>query len=143
MMTLRTFHRSLLSALTASLVLVGTLSHALGAQTPPSSGLTLRGLDGREHRVTTSELAAMRRIDTTVTAHHVTGRFGGVRLGDLLAPADFDANYTDRVALLADRKDGAPLAAKDGPFHLIIPGEKRPARWVRQVVRIDVRRVTP
>jgi hypothetical protein len=56
----------------------------------------------------------------------------------LFALAEFDAGFTDRIALLADRKDGAALTAKDGPFQLIVPGEKRPARWVRQVRRIRV-----
>jgi hypothetical protein len=55
--------------------------------------------------------------------------------------ADFDPGYTDRIALLADQKDGAPLPATEGPYHLIVPSEKRPARWVRNVVRIEVRRV--
>ena len=56
----------------------------------------------------------------------------------LFALAEFDAGFTDRIALLADRKDGAALTAKDGPFQLIVPGEKRPVRWVRQVRRIRV-----
>jgi len=54
----------------------------------------------------------------------------------LFALAELDAGFTDKVVLLADRKDGAALSAKDGPFQLIVPDEKRPARWVRQVKRI-------
>jgi hypothetical protein len=142
--------------------------------TPISSSarLTLRGLDGRDHRVTDAELAALTRVDTTVSAHHVAGRYGGVLLGELLslvhaprgdslrgkglaiyvlvqgadgyrvvfALADFDPGFADRIALVADRKDGAPLPAAEGPYHLIVPGEKRPARWVRQVTRIELRR---
>lgn len=53
------------------------------------------------------------------------------------AVAELDTAFTDREVLLVDRKDGAPLVAKDGPFQLIVPGEKRPARWVRQVRRIS------
>jgi DMSO/TMAO reductase YedYZ molybdopterin-dependent catalytic subunit len=52
--------------------------------------------------------------------------------------AEFDAQFTDRVAILADRKDGAPLTGNAAPFQLIITGEKRPARWVRQVISIDL-----
>jgi hypothetical protein len=52
--------------------------------------------------------------------------------------AEFDPDFTDRVAILADRKDGAPLAGNAAPFQLILTDEKRPARWVRQVVSIDV-----
>lgn len=56
----------------------------------------------------------------------------------LFALAELDAGFTDKVVLLADRKDGAALSAKDGPFQLIVPDEKRPARWVRQVKRIRI-----
>ena len=57
----------------------------------------------------------------------------------IFALADFDAGFTDRVPILADTKDGEALPATEAPFHLIIPGEKRTARWARQVVRIEVR----
>ena len=33
-------------------------------------------------------------------------------------------------------RDGKPLDAKQGPLRLIVPDESRPARWIRQVVRI-------
>ena len=52
--------------------------------------------------------------------------------------AEADSGFTDRIILLADRKDGAPLSARDGAFQLIVPGEKRPGRWVRQVTRISL-----
>jgi hypothetical protein len=58
----------------------------------------------------------------------------------VLSPAEFDPAFSDRVAILADARDGSPLPADEGPYHLIIPDEKRPARWVRQVVRIEARR---
>ena len=54
--------------------------------------------------------------------------------------AELDSRFTDRVVLLADRKDGQPLPASEGPYRLIVPGEKRPARWARQVVRISLGR---
>lgn len=52
--------------------------------------------------------------------------------------AELDASFTDRVVLIADTRDGAPLAAAEGPFRLIVPGEKRDGRWVRQVTAIDI-----
>lgn len=54
------------------------------------------------------------------------------------ALAEFSPSFTDRVILLADTKDGKPLDAHDGPMQLVVPDEKRPARWVRQVSRISV-----
>ncbi len=41
--------------------------------------------------------------------------------------------------VLADRADGRPLRTDDGPFRLVVPGDLRPARSVRGVVRIEVR----
>ena len=53
--------------------------------------------------------------------------------------AEFDPAFTDRIAVLADRKNGNLLAGNEAPFQLVLTSEKRPARWVRQVVSIEVR----
>lgn len=37
--------------------------------------------------------------------------------------------------------DGQPLGGSAAPYQLILEGEKRPARWVQQVVSLEV--VTP
>ena len=55
--------------------------------------------------------------------------------------AEFDPAFTDRVGILADRKNGTPLGGNEAPFLLVLTGEKRPARWVRQVVSIEVQPV--
>ena len=52
--------------------------------------------------------------------------------------SELDTAYTDRVVLIADTRDGVALPAREGPFRLVVPGEKRAARWVRQVTAIDV-----
>jgi DMSO/TMAO reductase YedYZ molybdopterin-dependent catalytic subunit len=54
--------------------------------------------------------------------------------------AELNPELTDRVVLLADTKDGQPLSAREGPFRIVAPGEKRPARWVRQVTVLTVRK---
>ncbi|HUQ81381.1 MAG TPA: molybdopterin-dependent oxidoreductase [Gemmatimonadaceae bacterium] len=58
----------------------------------------------------------------------------------LFSIAELDSRFTDRVVILADSKDGHPLPAAEGPYRLIVPGEKRPARWARQVRRISLGR---
>jgi hypothetical protein len=60
----------------------------------------------------------------------------------LFSIAELDSKFTDRVIILADRKDGQPLSAAEGPYRLIVPGEKRPARWARQVIRISLGRAS-
>ena len=44
----------------------------------------------------------------------------------------------DSTVMVADTEDGLPIAA-DGPLKLVATGEKRPARWVRNLVTIDVK----
>jgi hypothetical protein len=58
----------------------------------------------------------------------------------VFALAEIDPGQTDRLILLADHKDGQLLSANEGPFRIVFPGEKRPARWVRQVQAILVGR---
>jgi DMSO/TMAO reductase YedYZ molybdopterin-dependent catalytic subunit len=58
----------------------------------------------------------------------------------LFALAELDPAYTDKVVLLADRRDGHPLAATEGPLRIVVPGEKRHARWVRGVTTLSIRR---
>jgi hypothetical protein len=58
----------------------------------------------------------------------------------VFALPELDAAFTDRVVLLADRRDEQPLSAAEGPLRLSIPEEKRHARWVRQVVALTLRR---
>lgn len=52
--------------------------------------------------------------------------------------AELDPAMRDGEVILADRRDGHALDAKEGPFRLVAKDDKRPARWVRQVVAIDV-----
>lgn len=56
----------------------------------------------------------------------------------VFALPEFDPDFNDRIPLLADRRDGHPIAPPEGPFRLIVPGEKRHARWVREVTTFDV-----
>jgi hypothetical protein len=56
----------------------------------------------------------------------------------VFALPEFDSDFTDRVILLADRRDGRALSGSEGPFRIVVPGEKRHARWVREVVALDI-----
>lgn len=57
----------------------------------------------------------------------------------LFSLAELDGSFTDRVPVLADRINGQPLPADRGPFRLIVPGEKRPARSCYQVAELVVK----
>jgi hypothetical protein len=58
----------------------------------------------------------------------------------VFALAELDPLFTDRVILLADRRDGKPLSGREGPLQVVVPGEKKHARWVRQVIKLRVGR---
>jgi DMSO/TMAO reductase YedYZ molybdopterin-dependent catalytic subunit len=53
--------------------------------------------------------------------------------------AELDSSFTDRVVILADEMEGKPLPASTGPFRMIVPGEKKPARNSFQVTALTVR----
>jgi len=55
--------------------------------------------------------------------------------------AELDDAFLDSDVLVADTMDGAPLAPDEGPFKLVAPREKRPARWIKMIQSITVGRV--
>ena len=52
--------------------------------------------------------------------------------------AELDSGILDSDVIVADTMDGAPIGPKQGPFRLVAPHEKRPARWVRMLKTITV-----
>ena len=54
--------------------------------------------------------------------------------------AELDSGILESEVIVADTMDGAPLSAQQGPFRLVAPHEKRPARWVRMLKSITVMR---
>jgi DMSO/TMAO reductase YedYZ molybdopterin-dependent catalytic subunit len=82
-----------------------------------------------------SDKVGIRQILTITVLVDATDGYRAV-----FALAELDPEITDRVILLADTKDGQPLSPREGPFRIIVPGEKRPARWVRQVTTVTVRK---
>lgn len=51
---------------------------------------------------------------------------------------EIDPEFTSRNIILADKADGKSLAAGTGPYRLIVPDDKKHARWVREVAAIQV-----
>jgi len=56
----------------------------------------------------------------------------------VFALAEVDPEFATREILLAIKRDGKPLDEKQGPFRIVAPGDKRPARWIRRVTSIKV-----
>jgi DMSO/TMAO reductase YedYZ molybdopterin-dependent catalytic subunit len=61
----------------------------------------------------------------------------------LFSLAELDSTILDSEILVADTLDGAPLSANLGPFRLVAPHDKRPARWVRMLKSITVVPIPP
>jgi DMSO/TMAO reductase YedYZ molybdopterin-dependent catalytic subunit len=56
--------------------------------------------------------------------------------------AELDSGILDSDIIVADTMNGESLAPKQGPFRLVAPHEKRPARWVRMLKSITVVRAS-
>lgn len=74
-------------------------------------------------------------LSTVIVAEARDGYKVAFSLGEL------DPALGGKAVLLAEACDGKPLDATDGPFRLVVPGEARAARSVRQLVRLRVRAV--
>ncbi len=51
---------------------------------------------------------------------------------------EMDTAFSEGDLLLADQSGGKPLAEKDGPLRIVAPHDKKPARSLRMLDRIDV-----
>ncbi len=56
----------------------------------------------------------------------------------VIALPEIDPAFTDKQFVLAFSRNGKPLDEKEGPYRLVIPDEKRMARWVRQVTTLKI-----
>jgi DMSO/TMAO reductase YedYZ molybdopterin-dependent catalytic subunit len=131
----------------------GDVPRPLELTTPELARLPRQTVRGRDHEGKEAEFAGVPLVELLKAA--------GVKFGqDLRGPAlasylvveaadgyravfalpELDPAFTDRVILLADRRDGKTLGEREGPLRIIVPGEKRHARWVRQVIALKVGR---
>ena len=61
----------------------------------------------------------------------------------VVALVEIDPGFSRRVFLVADRRNGQPLNAVEGPWRAIIPDDQRHARWIRGLVAVTVSSVAP
>ena len=55
----------------------------------------------------------------------------------ILSLAETDPFYRTNPVVIADRKDGAPLDAREGPYRVVVDGDLKPSRSARQVTTIE------
>jgi hypothetical protein len=56
----------------------------------------------------------------------------------VFALPELDPAFAERQIILAYRLDGKGMTAPEGPLRIIVPDEKRRARWVRQVTTLSI-----
>lgn len=65
-----------------------------------------------------------------------------VKSGDgyevLFSLPELDSAFSDKTIILADQLNGQPLPGGKGPFRIIVPGEKKHARWIWEVRTLTV-----
>ena len=52
--------------------------------------------------------------------------------------AELDPAMTDNQVIVADTMNGKPLEPKEGPLKIVVPADKRPARWIRMLTTLRV-----
>lgn len=56
----------------------------------------------------------------------------------VFALAEFDPTIMDSGIIVADKREGQPLDAKEGPLRIVAPHDKRPTRCLRMLQGVDV-----
>ena len=109
--------------------------------------VTAKDRDGKEHRYAGVALTAILRKAGATLGGELRGenlsKYLIAKAGDgyevLFSLAEVDAEFSGRIILVADSVDGTPLPQGVGPFRLVIPDEKRPARWIRELKSLEIR----
>lgn len=140
------------SAQEASLSVTGEVTHPLqltaaGLSKMKRTTVALKDRDGKEHKYTGVAIPEILDLAGVTTGKQLRGenltKYMLVKCTDgyevLFSLAELDSSFTDRTIILADQLEGGPLPAGKGPFRLVVPGEKKPARSSFQVTEFIIR----
>ncbi|AUD04076.1 molybdopterin-dependent oxidoreductase [Spirosoma pollinicola] len=111
------------------------------------SQVSAKDRDGKEHQYTGIPLVDLLKQAGATLGGELRGenlmKYVVVKAIDgyevLFALAELDPEFATRTILLADQVDGTPLPFGTGPYRIVVPGEKKPARWIREVKAIEIR----
>lgn len=113
----------------------------------PKTEVTAADRDGKPHRYSGVPVTAILQQAGVTLGAQLRGenmsKYLLVKSGDgyevLFSLAELDSAFTNRVVILADKVDGQPLPDGKGAFRIVVPGEKKPARWIWEVTAMTVR----
>jgi DMSO/TMAO reductase YedYZ molybdopterin-dependent catalytic subunit len=113
--------------------------------------------------LTKADLATMPRTSVTLSVEGKENTYEGVLLYDILTQAgaplgkqltgkalasyilaearEIDPSFTGNKIIIADSVNSKPLVQDQGPFRLVVPGEKKAARSIRMLEKISVVRL--
>ncbi len=57
----------------------------------------------------------------------------------VLSLAETEPGFHPGTVIVADTLDGKPLDAKGGPFKLVVEEDEKPARWVHNLVKLELK----
>ncbi|MEP7271662.1 MAG: molybdopterin-dependent oxidoreductase, partial [Acidobacteriota bacterium] len=127
------------------LVAVTSAQTTLPAATFISLSISAKGHDGKEGEYPGTALVEVLKLAGAKFGEDLRGRnlalYLVVEAADgyraVYALPELDPLYTHKSILLATKREGKPLDDKEGPLRIVVPDEKRQARWVRQVTGAD------
>ena len=135
----------------APLQVTGAVAHPLSwsaAEVAQQPHITVKakGKNGKTHRYSGIALSTILTAAGAVADNKLHGKellktlrvTGADGYEVAFALAELDSSFAPRPIILADSRDGQPLPAEDGPWEIIVPGEKKPGRWVRHVAALRV-----
>ena len=148
------------------IILFVSVAIATHAQTFSLSGEVLKPLTLSAKELATMETSEVKAKDKDGNEHNFKGvmlwkvlNSAGVTLGKdlrgenlakyvlvkasdgyevIFSLPEIDPEFTSKTILLAYEVDGKPLPSTEGPFRLVVPEDKKHARWIRQLQSIQV-----
>ncbi|MEZ0538810.1 molybdopterin-dependent oxidoreductase [Fibrella arboris] len=134
-----------------TLTIAGAVSQSLTLKSDaltamPHTTVTGKDHDGQSHRYSGVPVADLLKQAGVTLGNELRGKnlvkYAVVRASDgyeaVFALPELDPDFATRTIILADAVDGEPLTAATGPYRIVVPDEKKQARWVRQVQAIEI-----
>lgn len=115
--------------------------------TMKKTSIVVKDKAGNEHTYSGVELFAVLRKAGVTLGEELKGKnlakYIFIEASDgyqvVFSLAETDPSFSQRKIILATRKDDALLPANEGPFHLIIDGEMRQSRFIKQVISMKIK----
>ena len=112
----------------------------------PQSEVKAKDKDGKEHTFQGTLLSVVLDSAGVTLGKQLRGenlaKYVLVRARDgyevVYALPEIDPEFTSNTILLTTHVDGTPLPKGEGPFRLVNPLDKKPARWVREITSIKI-----